>query len=61
MIINTIIYNLIFLVINLTINIKRYAELDIIEDDYFGNEIRLVQFSLKSEVVTYRTLVNRSE
>lgn len=40
---------------------KRYAELNITEDDYFGNEIRLVQFSLKSEVVTYRTLVNRSE
>lgn len=40
---------------------KRYQNLSIIEDDYFGNEIRLVQFALKNEVSAYRKPVNRAE
>jgi membrane metallo-endopeptidase-like protein 1 len=39
----------------------RYKELNMSEDDYFGNEIRLVQYALKSEILTYRTRVNKAE
>ena len=39
----------------------RYKELNIDENDYFGNEIRLIQYAMKSEIVTYRTRVNRYE
>lgn len=39
----------------------RYQELNIDENDYFGNEIRLIQYAMKSEIVTYRTRVNRYE
>ena len=40
---------------------QRYKQLVIHEDDYFGNEIRLVRYALQSEVSTYRTRVNRAE
>ncbi|RNA00791.1 endothelin-converting enzyme 1 isoform X2, partial [Brachionus plicatilis] len=40
---------------------RRYKQLSIDEEDYFGNEIRLVQFALKNEVTAYRTKVNRAE
>jgi endothelin-converting enzyme len=39
----------------------RYKELSLSEDDYFGNEIRLVQYALKSEILTYRIRVNKAE
>jgi len=39
----------------------RYQELNIDENDYFGNEIRLIQYAMKSEIDTYRARVNRYE
>lgn len=39
----------------------RYKDLIVKEDDYFGNEIRLVQYALRSEILTYRNRVNREE
>lgn len=39
----------------------RYKDIYLSEDDYFGNEIRLIQYALKSEIMTYRTRVNKAE
>ncbi len=38
-----------------------YKEVVVTEDDYFGNEINLIHYSLKKEILMYRTPVNRNE
>jgi predicted metalloendopeptidase len=40
---------------------SKYKDLKIVEDDYFGNEIRLIEFTMKAEILTYREKVDRSE
>ncbi len=40
---------------------ERYKLIYVDEDDYFGNEIRLIQYALKSEILTYRKPVNKAE
>ena len=38
-----------------------YKEIVIKEDDYFANEINLIHYALKKEILMYRTPVNRGE
>lgn len=40
---------------------ERYSTLITKEDDYFGNEIRLIQYALKMEIKNFRQKVNRQE
>ncbi len=38
-----------------------YKEIEIKDDDFFANEINLIHYALKKEILMYRTPVNRGE